>query len=104
MPIRQCVPGQVYQGVDEQKSYVIDVGNWFGTPTQASAVIFQGTTDRSASNFSSGATSTGATISSCYVTTPCLVSLQAGIDYRVEVRIQQGGEVLECYFFVAADT
>lgn len=102
--IRQCVPGQFYQGVDEQKSYIIDVTNWMTSPTAACAVIKEGTTVRSTSLFSSGAASTGATISGCQITTPCLVSLTAGTDYRVEVKFYKSGEWLECFFFVTGET
>lgn len=101
--IRQFVPGQYYQGVDEEKAYTIDIANWFTAATMASAVIFEGTTNRSASNFSSGAGSTGATISACTVTTPCLVALRAGVDYRVEVLVQSGGEKLEGFFTVTGE-
>ena len=97
--IRRCTPGQYYQGEDEQKSYTINVSNWFTSPTTASAVLFQGSTDVSASYLSISG-STGATISACTVTTPCIVSLSTGVDYRMEVMVEKSGERLECYFVV----
>jgi hypothetical protein len=97
-------PGQLYQAADDEKAYTVNVGNWFTAPTSASTVIWENGTNRSASNLSSGATSTGATIAACFVTTPCIVALRVGVDYRVEVLVQQGGEILEGYFIITGVT
>jgi hypothetical protein len=100
--IRQTQPGQFYQGVDEEKSYTINVGNWFTAPTGASTVVKEGTVDRSASVLRSSGSLTS--ISGSLVTTPCMVNLTAGTDYRVEVKLEESGEILECFFFVTGET
>ena len=80
--IRRCVPDQFYQGVDEEKSYNVNVGAWMAAPTSACAVIKEGTTDRTASNFQYGGSlgAASAIIASSIITTPCLVSLRDGVD------------------------
>ena len=101
--VLRFTPGQVYQGAEECKAWTINFTNWFSAPTAACAVIKEGTTDRSACNFQSAA-SAGPQISSALITTPCIVSLRVGIDYRVEVKAQQGGEILEGYFIITGVT
>ena len=97
--IRQTVPGQFWQGVDEEISYTIDVGNWDTTPTGASTVVKLGSSDVSASVLS-GTT----VISGSLITTPCLTSLSAGQDYRVEVKFSSDGLLYECFFTVTGET
>jgi len=101
--IRQFVPGQFWQGKDEEISYTVDVSNWASAPAAACFVIWEGTTDRSASNLQRAA-SAGPSISGVYITTPCLVKLRAGVDYRCELRFEQGGEAFEGYFMVTGRT
>ena len=101
--IRQFVPGQFWQGKDEEQSYTVTVTNWATAPTAACFLIYEGASDRGASNFQSAA-SAGSSINGAAITTPCLVKLRAGIDYRVEVRFEQGGEAFEGYFVVTGQT
>lgn len=96
-------PGQFYQGADEEISYVIDVSNWANAPTSASFTIWDGGTNRSGSLLSSSA-SGGATISGANVTTPCILNLTAGTDYRCELLVGQSGEVFEGYFILTGET
>ena len=95
--ILRVVPGQFWASTEDEKAYTVNVGNWMTAPTSASAVIYEGATDRSASNFQSNG-SANATISGSLITTPCIVSLRDGTDYQVEIKFEQGGEVLECFF------
>jgi hypothetical protein len=101
-PLR-FVPGQFWQGKDEEISYVVDVSNWASAPTAACFVIWENTTDRSASNLQSSA-SAGATISGNDITTPCIVKLRQGVDYRCELRFEQSGEAYEGYFMIRGRT
>jgi len=96
-------PGQFYQGADEQIAYTINVSNWTNAPTEASFTIWEGTTNRSASLLSSSA-SGGATISGGNVTTPCILKLTAGTDYRCELLVEQSGQVYEGYFMLTGET
>lgn len=92
-------PGQLYAASADEKAYTINVGNWFSAPDSASVVVWENGTDRSSSNLSGAVAVAGS-----LVTTPCIVALRPGIDYRVEVRVQQGGEVLEGYFVITGLT
>lgn len=100
--IRQCVPGQFYQGEDEQKSYTVNVGNWTTSPAAASTVVKVGASNVSASVLSSSGSATS--VSGSLVTTPCIINLTSGSDYRVEVKFTDGGEIYETFFFVTAET
>jgi hypothetical protein len=101
--VLQFVPGQLYQGSDEELSYTVDVGNWATAPTATCCTIWEGASSRGASNLQSSA-SADATISGCLITTPCIVQLRAGIDYRVELRFEQGGKAYEGYFMIRGET
>jgi len=101
--ILRFVPGQFWQGQDEEISYTVDVTNWAGSPAAACFVIYEGTTNRSASNLKSAA-SAGPSISNADITTPCLVELRPGVDYRCELRFEQSGQAYEGYFVVTGRT
>jgi hypothetical protein len=101
--VLQFVPGQLYQGSDEELSYTVNVGNWATTPAAACCTIWENGTDRGASNLQSSG-SADATISGCLITTPCIVQLRVGSDYRVELRFEQGGKAYEGYFMITGET
>lgn len=103
MTARQTVPGQFYQGVDEELSYTIDVANWNASPQAASVVVKMNTTDVSTSVLRSA--TSNPTISGSAITTPCLIDLTAGCSYRVEVKFTDSdARIWETYFFVAGET
>ena len=97
------VPGQFSQGADEQLSYTVGVSNWTSAPTAACFTIWENGTNRSASNLQSAA-SAGPTISGTNITTPCIVSLRVGVDYRCELKFSQSGKVYEGYFILTGKT
>lgn len=90
-------PGQFWQSASECISYVVGVGAVVSAPTSACISIFEGAIIRNASNLQA-AGSAGPTISTCYVTTPCIVALRAGINYRVWIKYEKSGEVFQNYF------
>jgi hypothetical protein len=96
------VPGQFWQGQDEEISYVVNVGNWATAPTGASCTVWEGASNRSTSNLQNS--TCAPTISGSLITTPCIVALRVGVDYRIEVMFQQGGEIYEGYFMVTGQT
>lgn len=107
MAIRRCVPGQVYQGVDEEMHRTVNVGNWTTAPTGGSAVIKDKVGNvLTASNFQTGGVLGDDTVSiaGSLITTPCVVNLTAGSDYRVELKWLDGGEIKGCYFYITAET
>lgn len=96
--VLRTIPGQFWQGDDEEFGYPIDVGNLFTAPTGASAVIFLSGSNVSTSNLRSS--SSCPSISGSIVTTPCIISLSPSQDYRVELLVEQSGERKKCYFIV----
>jgi len=101
--VMQFTPGQLYQGTDEQKSYTINVSKWFSAPTAACCRIWEGTTNRGGSNLQI-ASSASPGVTGTTVTTPCIIALRADVDYKVEIVVKQGGELLEGYFYLTGVT
>jgi hypothetical protein len=101
--VLRFVPGQLYQGADEELSYAVTVTNWATTPAAACCTIWENSTNRSASNLQASA-SAGPTIAGAVITTPCIVNLRVGIDYRVKVRLEQSGKAYEGHFYVTGET
>lgn len=98
--IRQAIPGQLFQGEDEELSYSINVGAWNASPTGASVVVKAGSIDVSASVLRAAA-SAGPSISGSIITTPCLVSLTSACDYRVEVKFRDSDALIwETFFYI----
>lgn len=96
--IRQFVPGQFEQGIDEELPYIIDVTKWATAPAAACVVVRVGGSDVSASMLQSSGSAVGITGAS--ITTPCFVNLTSGCDYRADVRFEQSGKVWEGFFYV----
>lgn len=99
--IRQTVPGQFTQGEEEELSYTVNVGRWASTPVGACTVLKQNGLDVSASHLS--ISGSAPTISGVYITTPCLINLVAGNDYRMEVKFEEAGKIYECFFHVRGE-
>ena len=96
---RQAVPGQFYQGEDEELAYNVNVGNWTAAPTGACTIVKLDGADATSS-----VTSNTTSISGCIVTTPCLVNLVDGNSYRVEVKVRDDtDQIWEAFFFVTGE-
>lgn len=99
--IREVVQGSQSQGEDEQIVYTIDTANWGGTPTSPAVVVKKSDgTDVTATVMPTNSPS----VSDDVITLSTLKLLTAGIVYRVEIKFTSGGNVLECYFHVSAET
>ena len=96
--VMRTSPGQFWHADDEEFGYTVDVGNWFTTPTGASAILLLGGSDVSASNLRNA--TSAPTISGSIVTTPSVVGLSPHQDYRLELKVEQGGELKKCYFIL----
>ena len=98
---REVVEGTQVQGVDEQIVYTIDTANWGGTPTVISAVVKDADgVDKTTTVMNPN----NPTASGDVITLSKLDTLVAGVVYRVEVKFTAGGNVLECWFDVSAET
>lgn len=101
--VLRFVPGQFWQAYEEQIPYTVNVANWSSAPGAACFTIWNGTSNVGASNLQSAA-SAGPTISGANITTPCIISTCAGVDYRCELKFSQSGNVYEGYFYVTGKT
>ena len=99
--IREVVQGSQSQGVDEQIVYTIDTANWGGTPTSPAVVV----KDRDGTDVTSTVMPTNSpSVSDDVITLSTLKLLTDGVVYRVEVKFTSGGNIMECYFYVSAQT
>ena len=98
---REVVEGTQVQGVDEQIVYTIDTANWGGTPSSVAVVV------KDADGVDKTSTvmpTNNPTVAGDVITLSTLKALTTGVVYRVEVKFTAGGNVLECWFDVSAET
>ena len=92
--------GDVAQGVDEQIAYSVTTTAWGSTPTSVGVVVKNSAGTDVTSTVASGS----ASVTGDIITLPVIKSLTAGEVYRVEVKFTVSGNILECYFRIAAET
>lgn len=92
--------GDVAQGVDEQIAYSVTVTAWGSTPTSVAVAV----TKSDGTDVTTTVTSGTASVTGDIITLPVIKSLTAGEVYRVEVKFTVSGNILECYFRIAAET
>jgi len=96
--VRLFVPGQFEQGEDEELPYVVDFANWLVAPVAACVAISVNGSNLSASLLRSSGSAIGITGAS--ITTPCVINVTSGCDYRVQVRAEQNGIAESGYFCI----
>ena len=94
---REITQGLQVQGSDEQIVYTLTTTNWASSPTSPSAKIYSVVgdvyTDVTSTNMPAGTASAVGDV----ITLPKIVSLTAGIMYRVEVQFTVSGNLFEAY-------
>lgn len=98
---REVIEGIQYQGADESISYTVDVsavGSSPGSPVVVVKNATAGTVDTATVMPANAPSVTGDVI-----TLSPLRALTAGVLYRVEVKYEIDGNVLESYFYVQAE-
>lgn len=98
--IREVIEGVQVQGVDEQIAYQLTTTPWGASPTSVAVVVK--TAD--GADVTATVTSGAASVVGDVITLPVIKSLTAGLVYRVEVKFTVSGNVLECFFRIAAET
>lgn len=92
---RQVKESPLHQGEDERIAYDLTTTPWGSTPTSVVVVLKNmsaGGTDISGTNLSGAAGTVGDII-----TTPLVISLTAGVNYRLEIQFVVDGNTLETY-------
>lgn len=90
---RRIVESPLYQGVDEQVAYQLTVTPWGSSPTSIAVVLKDATgTDVSSTKLSGSATANGDVI-----TTPKVISLVDGSQYRLEIKFTCSGNIFEAW-------
>lgn len=97
--IRRIREAPLYQGEDETIAYVLTTTPWGSTPTSVSVVLKNSAgTDVSSTNLSGAASVSGDNI-----TTPAVISLTAGAQYRLEIKWTSSGNVFEAFAEIYAE-
>lgn len=99
MSIRRVIESPLRQGADEQIQYKLTTTPWGSDPTSVSVVVFESGEDVTSTVMPTGTPQVEGDV----ITLPVLKSLEAGKDYRVEVKFTAGGSVWEAYFNVFAE-
>ena len=97
MITRQIKESPLAQGEDEQIAYSLTTTPWGSTPSSVSVVIksLPDLTDTSATNLSGSASVDGDVI-----TTPKVISLVAGTQYRLEIKFTCSGNIFEAWSYI----
>lgn len=92
--------GTVWQGVDEECIYSVNVANWGSSPSSPTVVV----KDEDGADVTGDVTSGSASAAGNVITLPTIKSLTLATMYRVEVQFTLGSQVLEAFFFIETET
>jgi hypothetical protein len=91
--------GVTYQGTDERVAYTLNTTNWGGYTSGAACVIKDESGKVTTStNLSGSASETGGVI-----TSPLVISLTAGVKYRLEFLWVYSGNTFEAYLEIIGE-
>ena len=96
--VREVAEGKQYQGEDESIAYTIDVSAIGSIPSSVSVVVKDVT--NSATVTATVMPTNVPTVSGNVITLSPLKLLTPGVLYRVEVKYNLSGNIIESYFFV----
>ncbi len=97
--IREAIKGVLVQGVDEQIAYQVTTTPWGSSPTNVAVVV----KNSAGTDVTATVTSGTASVMGDVITLPVIKSLTAGEVYRVEVKFTVSGNILETFFWIAAE-
>jgi len=99
MTVRHVKENPHKQGEDERVAYVLDTTNWGGYSSDATCVLKDSTgVNISETNLSGTIDTTGVLI-----TSPLVIGLTAGEDYRLEFKWVYSGNTLEAWLDIEAE-
>lgn len=93
MSVREFRESPWEQGADEERNYVLDTTPWGGSPSSPVVKLFEGDDEDVSATKLSGA----ASVNGNSITTPMVVGLDAGQEYRLEIQFTVEGRVEEAY-------
>lgn len=98
MSVREIIESPWEQGSEEVRAYTLTTTPWGGSPSTPVVKLYTlaDLTDVSATNLSGSASIAGDVI-----TTPAVVSLTAGVRYRLEIKFVTGGRTEEAWGIIA---
>ena len=96
----QIIETGLKQGADEEIAYTLTTTPWGDSPSSVSVTAYD--MSDSFAVVTADILSGSASTTSTSVTTPVVLDLVAGHNYRIEIMFTTGGNVLECYFELEA--
>jgi hypothetical protein len=93
MSVREFRESPWEQGADERRNYVLDTTPWGGSPSAVVVKLFEGDDEDVSGAKLEGA----ASVNGSSITTPMVVGLDAGQEYRLEIQFVVEGRTEEAY-------
>lgn len=90
---RRIRESPIYQGVDERLAYNLTTTPWVAAPTSPVLVI----KDSSGTDVTATYATGSSTVSGDVITTARIISLVAGVQYRMEIKWTVGSNVYEAW-------
>ena len=90
---RRIVESPLYQGEDEQVVYILTTTPWASDPSSPVVTIKDDDGEDVTADFTSGSASASGDV----ITTPTILDLVAGTQYRLEIKFTVDGNVLEAW-------
>jgi hypothetical protein len=93
MSVREVRESPWEQGADERRNYVLDTTPWGGSPSSPVVRLYEGDDE----DVSGAKLDGSASVNGNSITTPFVVGLDAGQQYRLEIQFVVDGRVEEAY-------
>lgn len=90
---RRIKESPIYQGVDERLTYNLTTTPWVAAPTLPVLII----KDSSGTDVTATYATGSSTVTGDVITTARIISLVAGVQYRLEVKFTVGNNVYEAW-------
>jgi hypothetical protein len=90
---RRIVQSPLYQGVDEEIVYTLTTTPWGSDPSSPSVVLKDADGDDVSDTYLDGLPSVAGDV----ISTPAVVDLVAGVQYRLEIKFTIDGNVVETW-------
>ncbi len=103
MAIRRVKESPLHQGVDEQVAYALTTTPWGSSPGSVSVKLFSLDSTGAKTDVSSTKLTGSPSVDGDVITTPLVISLAAGTDYRMEIKFTCSGNVFEAWAVIKGE-